>query len=96
MAKKKTWFNSLKEIFHSNPKSKSEKEEKRRRWLLGRLKPQPTPALIAPQPPPPSPLGRRHSVKQSSNRVSMHWLWPPRRLRLLKPPFLLLGSPRRL
>ncbi|KAK1319140.1 hypothetical protein QJS10_CPB04g00446 [Acorus calamus] len=83
MAKKKTWFNSLKEIFHSNPKSKSEKglmwvlpiqEEKRRRWLLGRLKPRPTPALIAPPPPPPpSPLEQK-AFSEAEQQQSKHAL----------------------
>ncbi|KAK1277825.1 hypothetical protein QJS04_geneDACA003670 [Acorus gramineus] len=74
MAKKKTWFNSLKEIFHANPRSKSEKEEKRKRWLLGRLKPRPTPALIAPPPPPqPSPLEQK-TFSEAEQQQSKHAL----------------------
>uniref|UniRef100_A0A5B6ZKC0 DUF4005 domain-containing protein n=1 Tax=Davidia involucrata TaxID=16924 RepID=A0A5B6ZKC0_DAVIN len=38
MAKKKSWFSQLKRLFLSETHSKPEKEEKRRRWMFGRLK----------------------------------------------------------
>ncbi|KAA8519144.1 hypothetical protein F0562_013382 [Nyssa sinensis] len=50
MAKKKSWFNLLKRLFISEGHSKPEKKEKRRGWMLGRLKIKRLASIAAPSP----------------------------------------------
>ncbi|XWS56811.1 hypothetical protein CRYUN_Cryun09bG0117800 [Craigia yunnanensis] len=51
MAKKKSWFNLVKRFFLFETLSKTEKEEKRRKWMIGRLRTKKLASLTAPSPP---------------------------------------------
>ncbi|XVE69534.1 hypothetical protein DITRI_Ditri09bG0159700 [Diplodiscus trichospermus] len=51
MAKKKSWFNLVKRFFLFETLSKTEKKEKRRKWMFGRFRSKRLASLTAPSPP---------------------------------------------
>ncbi|XP_022764443.1 protein IQ-DOMAIN 14-like [Durio zibethinus] len=51
MAKKKSWFNLVKRFFLFETLSKTEKKEKRRKWMFGRFRTKRLASLTAPSPP---------------------------------------------
>ncbi|XP_009392665.2 protein IQ-DOMAIN 12-like isoform X1 [Musa acuminata AAA Group] len=66
MARRKSWFDRVKRFFVSDSNAKTEKKERRRRWLVLRLKSKCSPAL-----PVPSTMNAR-SLKEAEEEQSKH------------------------
>ncbi|WOL00558.1 hypothetical protein Cni_G09271 [Canna indica] len=66
MARRKSWFDRVKRFFISDPNTNTEKKERRRRWLILRLKSKCSPALPAP-----STLNTK-AIKEAEKEQSKH------------------------
>lgn len=67
MAKIRSWLNKLKKLFVSDEKDTRQKEEKKRRWFLGRFKRKRLPAIAAP-----SVVKERKSFSEAEKEHSKH------------------------
>ncbi|XP_029120476.1 protein IQ-DOMAIN 3 isoform X1 [Elaeis guineensis] len=66
MARRKSWFERVKRFFSSETKSQPESTERRRRWLVGRLKSKCSPALQAPS------SSKAPSLREAEEEQSKH------------------------